>query len=371
MRRGRDIGALLALAALSLAVPPAGLARAEPSAPQLYSGVARLSGRLALMGQGSSSLGLPRGRALAELRFVNRDGYTIAVTAFGQTVALDVSRARFRVEGRGRQRRRVRERVAETTYLAHGRVTPRSIEASFGDRGRIAMRFRPNGRKLHATRKAGCRRPNGAVIANLGSFHGELRFRGEGGFTSVEAHRIPGRSVNLRGLLACLLGISPKSDAALPPAHAPLGIHLPGLVAERAALRDGPNVPAVPTHPSGGPRSTTLVANRKEALARIVFAAQVRGDGRPRFLAVDQASEGSLGIVRLAYVRGDASAFAFDDILSSATVSPPPPFQGSAGLRRGPGNAKSWSGSLAVSFLGMPGVPLTGAPFGAWLSQGF
>ena len=367
MRRRRIACGLLTLAALSCAAAPAVAAQRAPSASQLYAGLAGLNERLALMGQGSSSLGLSRDRALSELRFENRDGYTISVTAFGQTVALDVSRARFRLQGRGEQRRRVRERVSETTYLAHGRVTPRSIEASFGDRGRIALRFRPSGRKLHATRKAGCKRPSDAVIADLGSFDGELRFRGEGGFTSVDAHRVPGRSVNLGGLLACLFGSSPKRDAALPPARAPLGIRLPGLVAERG----GPSVPAVPAHPGSGPRSTTLVADRKEALARIVFAAQVRGDGRPRFLAVDQASEGSLGIVRLAYVRGVPTAFSFDDILSSGTVSPPPPFHGSGELRRGPRNAKSWSGPLAVSFLGAPHVPLTGTPFGAWLSQGF
>jgi len=367
VRRRRIACGLLTLAALSCAAAPAGAAQRAPSASQLYAGVARLNERLALMGQGSSSLGLPRNRTLSELRFENRDGYTIAVTAFGQTVALDVSRARFRATGRGRRRRRVRERISETTYLAHGRVTPRSIEASFGERGRIALRFRPNGRELHATRKAGCKRPSDAVIAELGSFDGELRFRGEGGFTSVEAHRVPGRSVELGGLLGCLFGSSSKRGAALPPARAPLGIRLPGLVAERG----GPSVPAVPTHPGGGSRSTTLVADRKQALARIVFAAQVRGDGRPRFLAVDQASEGSLGIVRLAYVRGVPTAFSFDDILSSATVSPPPPFHGSADLRRGPRNAKSWSGPLAVSFLGAPRVPLTGTPFGASLSQGF
>ncbi len=367
MRRRRIACGLLALAALSCAAAPAAAAQPPPSAAQLYAGVARLSERLALMGQESSSLGLRRGRGISELRFENRDGYTISVLAFGQTVALDVSRGRFRLQGRGERRHRVRERVQETTYLAHGRVTPRSIEASFGDRGRIAVRFHSSGRRLHAGRRAGCKRPNGAAIADLGTFDGVLLFRGEGGFTSVDAHRIPGRSVDLGALFACLLGVSPQSDAALPRAHAPLGIRLPGLVAQGG----GPAVPSVPTHPSSGPRSTTLVADSKAALARVLFAAQVRGDGRPRFLAVDQASEGGLGIVRLAYARGGATAFSFDDVLSSATVSPPPPFDGVADLRRGPRNEKSWSGSLAASFLGAPHLSLTGSPFGAWLSQGF
>jgi len=70
-------------------------------------------------------------------------------------------------------------------------------------------------------------------------------------------------------------------------------------------------------------------------------------------------------------VRGDEGDFSFDDALSSAKVSPPPPFRGSAELRRGASNQKSWSGPLAVSFLGAPEVPLTGTAFGASLSQGF
>jgi hypothetical protein len=373
MRRQRTIRGLLALttalAALALGAAPAGAAQGTPSAGGLFAGAARLNEELALMGQGSSALGLPGGGALAEVRFENSDGYTISVVGFGQTVGLSVSRARVSGYRHGNRRRKIRERVASTTYLAHGRVTPTSIEASFGERGRIALRFRPSGRKVRATRDAGCRRPSDGVLADLGVFAGELRFEGEGGYTSVEAHRVPGRSIDLAALLACLFGASPGGHAALPQSSAPLGISLPGLVA--AGPRGAPSAPAVPTHPSTGPKSTVLLADSKLALSRVVFAAQERGGGRPRFLALDQASEGSIGIVRLAYVRGAPSALAADRILSSATTTPPPPFSGSGALRRGPGNAKSWSGSLAVSFLGAPQVPLTGAPFGAWLSRSF
>ena len=366
MRR-RARRALLVLATLSLLAVPATAAHAAPVAQRLYAGVERLNGQLALMGQGTSSLGLRRDRAFSELHFRNHDGYTIKVTAFGQTVALDVSRSRT-VDGR--HGKRVRERVAETTYLAHGTVNSHTIRASFGDRGRIDLHFRSTGRALRSTQRSGCRKPTGASIASVGIYTGELRFEGEGGFTSVEVHRVRGRSIDLRSLLACLLGASPRSAASLPPAQAPLGIELPGLVAERGgAGRSG--VPAVPTHPSSGPKSTTLVADRKQPLSRVFFAAQRRGRGRAHFLAVDQASEGSLAVIRLASVRGDAPAFSFDATLSHASVSPPPPFHGNAELRRGPHDAKSWSGTLAASFLGAPHVPLAEPPFGVWLSQGF
>ena len=319
------------------------------------------------MGQGASALGLPAARSLAELRFENRDGYTISVLAFGQTVAMEVRRVELagRREGGGRK---IRERVAATTYLAHGRVTPTSIAASFGERGRISLRFRPSGRAVRATRKVGCRRPSRRVIARLGVFSGELRFEGEGGYTSAEAHRVPGRSIDFAALLACLFGARAPLDA-LPQATAPLGIRLPGTVARGADGAAG--VPSTPTHPSQGPKSTTLVAERKLALRRTVFAAQVRGGGRPRFLAAEQGSEGQLGIARLVSVRGAAADFSSDDSLANGRVAPPPPFEGAAALSRGPGNARSWSGSLAVSFLGAPRVPLTGDRFAAWLSRGF
>src|ERR1044072_8884280 len=74
-------------------------------------------------------------------------------------------------------------------YLAHGKATPTSIEASFGDLGRISLRLRPSGRELHATRRAGCKRPHGLPIARIGLFVGELRFRGEDGYNSARAPR--------------------------------------------------------------------------------------------------------------------------------------------------------------------------------------
>ncbi|HEX6688078.1 MAG TPA: hypothetical protein VF085_05375 [Solirubrobacterales bacterium] len=351
----------LAVAVLALFCAAQAAAEPLPSAPALMAGAARLNDELSLLGQGSSTLGLPRNQSLSELRFENSDGYKIAVVAFGQTVALSVTRAH------GRQKHR--NRISTTTYLAHGKVTPTSIAASFGDRGRIAVRFQPTGRKVRATRKAGCKTSGDGILAHIGVFAGELRFEGEGGYTSAEIHRVRGRSVDFTALLACLFGSSPGRHAVLPPPRSPLGLRLPGLVG--AGLRTAASAPGVRTHPSTRPRSTTLLADSKAALSRTVFAAQVRGQGRSHFIALDEVSEGSIGVIRLAFARSAPSAFGFDGILSSATVAPPPPFSGAGTLNRGPGRTKSWAGSLAVSFLGAPRVPLTGAPFDAWLVRGW
>lgn len=164
--------ACLALVTVLLCAQPA-VAKSSPSAPALLVGVSQLNDELALLGQGSSTLGMSRNRALSELRFENSDGYTISVVAFGQTVALSVTHAHGQRQGHSP--------ASTTTYLAHGKVTPTSIAASFGDRGRIAVRFQPSGRKVRPTRKAGCKISGDGVIARLGVFAGELSFRGEGG----------------------------------------------------------------------------------------------------------------------------------------------------------------------------------------------
>jgi len=353
--------ACLGLLAALLCAQPA-VAESPPSASALLAGTAQLNDELALLGQGSSSLGAPGDQVLSELKFENSDGYAITVVAYGQTVSLSVAHSHGRRNGRGL--------ASDVTYLAHGKVTPTSIAASFGDRGRIDVRFQPSGRKLRATRKAGCKSPGGGVLARFGVFAGELRFQGEGGFTSVEAHRVPGRAVDFNALVACLFGATPHDrQAVLPAPKLPWGIHLPG--ADVGARRATPETPSVQTHPSRGPKPTTLLADHKTPLTRTVFAAQVRGRGKVRLLAVESASEGSIGVIRFVKTQADPSVLSVDGILSRATVKPPAPFSGTGAYEQGPGNAKSWTGSLAVSFLGAPHVPLTGAPFLARLARGW
>jgi hypothetical protein len=113
-----------------------------------------------------------------------------------------------------------------------------------------------------------------------------------------------------------------------------------------------------------------LIADDKLPLSRTLFWAQLRG-ARTRFLALDERSEGRIGVIRMVIANGPQSAFSFDDPLASAAVAPPAPFSGKGAFQHGPGSEKSWTGSLAVSFLGAPGVPLTGLPFRTQLLQGW
>ncbi len=318
--------ALLAPAAAASATPP------KP-APALFARAMQVRDELALLRQNAGPLGPLEKRTLSELKFTNRDGYAITVIGFGQTVALSVS------HDHGRSAKR----TSTTTYLAHGRVTPTSIQASFGDRGRIAVRFRPAPRPLRAGPNAGCRRSSDGLLGRLGVFVGELRFRGEGGYTSAEVHRVHGGTIDFKALIACLLGKARPGRRAL--------------------------VSGVRTHPSHRPKRTTLIADSKTALSRTVFGAQARGEGRVRFIALEESSEGSLGTIRIVTASGPPAAFAFDDHLSGATIAPPAPFSGSGAFQHGAGSEKSWAGSLAVSFLGAPRTPLTGSPFKTQLVQ--
>jgi hypothetical protein len=339
MRGRRAIPALAAAAALLAAVPVA--AAATPTAPALRAGVSRLDAELSLLARGSAPLGSRHHLDLVELKFENRDGYEIEVLGFGQTVALSVSRGKHP--------------AATTTYLVHGKVTPRSIEASLGERGRIAVRLRPTGRTLRVPRRSGCGEAGGA-IGRLGVFVGSLHFRGEGGYTSADVHRAGGGSVDLTALFSCLS--SAERGAARSPTGLPVG---PLAFGSAAATASG--APGVRTHPSNSPPISILFADRKLPLSRTAFAAEARAGKRVRLVALDERSEGSIAVVRYAQASAPPSTFASDNALSQAGVTPPAPFSGSATFLRGPGGASSWTGTLAASFPGAPRVPLTGPDF--------
>ncbi len=268
-------------------------------------------------------------RAL-ELRFRNRDGYEITVAGFGQTVLLGVS------QSGGLS-------AATTAYLAHGEVGPDSMRARFAGLGRVAVRFRPSGR-VRRRRGSGCPR---RVAARFGVFVGDLSFDGEGGYTSVRRRRAKGAIFVPPVQEAC--GHSgPRRRSAGPAAHPPV------------------------VRPRGDEKPTMLLADWTQPLGRTAFGALALGLFRAHidfFIGISEASEGSIAVVREAMALSRASSFAVDDTLSSAAVSPPPPFSGSGSFQHVADGVTSWTGSLTVSFPGAPGVPLTGPQFKAQLER--
>jgi hypothetical protein len=352
------VAVLLLAVALLCALPQGASADGPPTAHRLFARLSQLSGELELPQAIPDGPALLSAKAFTEARLVNRDGYEIRVIAFGQTVGLRVAR------------RAGRKRPAITTYLARGRVTPTSIRASFAGLGRVKLRFQRSTRTLSGPLLEGCKARGRGPIARFGIFVGGLRFRGEDGYTSAEAHRLHGASIDIDALIACLRGGVVRSKRVESPS--PRSPFLPAALSPFATRQHRAPPPAeAPTHPTNRPRRTILLAESKQPLSRTVFAALSDGRRRVRYVAAVGSSEGPIAILRLAVATARVSSFAFNDSLSHARIAPPPPFEGSGLFEHGAGSAKSWSGSLAVSFLGAPHLPLTGTPFSVLLGQEF
>lgn len=356
MRRSGAIAAFFALAACLLGAPVVATAStpADASAQRLLAHVDRLGFELGLPLEDLDALNLRGVDSISEVELVNGDGYRIAVLAFGQTVALQVARTGG-------------PRPSATTYLAHGRATPTSMRASFGELGRVDLHFQRSAGSPGPTPFGDCHSRRGPIL-RVGVFVGGIRFRGEGGYTSARAHRVQGTSIDFAALAACLRhSLRAARRTAIPP-RSPFAALLE---LTRSDKRRAPPVPSAPTHPSDGPQRTILAARSTQPLSRTVFLALARGNRDVRYVAAEATSKGAIGIVRVAAVRAPRSSFSFNRKLSSARVAPPRPFGGTGVFEHGPGSAKSWTGPLSVSLLGAPHLPLTGSPFSAELGQEF
>jgi hypothetical protein len=262
--------------------------------------------------------------APGELRFSfpSSNGYSIAVSGQGATAIVRV----------GHPTRPPARATAFSAYIARAKVSGGGLRASFGERGRIAVRFRPSGRVRRSRPERGCFGPD-HFTSRFGVFVGEVSFEGEDGYTSVHLRRVKGTIV------------SPLSLDCIAP-------DLPS-----------PQPTAGQTAPGGRAAKVTQIrASWRLGLRAASFAA-IGGSRRATYFAESQESVGSLAVYRFAFALGSPVTFVADDALSLAGVTPPAPFSGSAAFQRDAGGAKSWTGSLAVSFPGAPDTPLTGPQF--------
>jgi len=251
-------------------------------------------------------------------------GYRVGVIGIGDSVLLEV------IHGRAK---------AITAYVARGTATPGRLEASFGDLGSIRMRFRRSGETPSASSDRRCRRGH-RILRRTGVYVGNLRFRGEGGYISIHAHRAKGRVSTVAPW--CLQSQVDRSDQ-----HAvrPSQRHDPfELAAVGASWREGVS-------------STS--------------AGAVALGGATLFFASTAQSQGDLAILRFAFASArSAQAFTVDNALTRAQIRPPAPFHGTGIYRAAPDGTKTWSGGLAVNFPGAPRLPLTGPQFKPELKTG-
>jgi hypothetical protein len=279
-----------------------------------------LAAGIVLIGMGSTA-GAQSARRL-EFNLRADHGYRVVVQASRATATLTATRSKHGAKT-----------GSLGSYIARRERGDGAIRATFGDLGAVAMRFRPNGAVTHSKPQTGCVGADRYTIHH-GVFVGSLRFRGEGGYVSVKAHRVAGVS------------------------STPLSLDCGGSRASGGARSAG----------AGGPLFRFEAGFRSGTLAEFFYASE-EGAHPARFVASVEQTIGRLAIHRLAVARGRPSSFATDDALSFATLAPTNPFAGTGSMTRGPTGARLWGGSLTVSFPGAPDVPLTGPLFKTRLSR--
>lgn len=218
--------------------------------------------------------------------------------------------------------------VVSAAYISKGRFKEDRIRARFGNRGRVAVEFRPSGR---ATYRRPPRRCEGEPkVTQPGVFVGTIRFRGEAGYTELERARARGEMRTLtrwecrRGRRARGAGLDPEAERFT-------------VLEAGAGGYPVASFSAIASRPKGRSGETRFVASRLE--------------GRPT----------SMVVIRRVFAHGEDESFRFDEALSTATAAPPPPFEGSAAFTRDAGGeGGSWLGSLTVDFPGAADVPLAG-----------
>lgn len=267
------------------------------------------------------------------LHLKSSNGYTIDVLSFGaRKLALHVSRFRGLTSGSGLT-------ITSATYFVPRQAgEPGEIRASLGKLGRIALRFRPSG-PPEEQREPGCK--GRGSTTQEGRYIGTINFRGERGFTVARASSADGQmSRSFRRVC--------KRRAE-----------------ERGGDSGGPKGVSLGAYVKGDPEGPAF--NVQKTVSRRGFEA-----GSVNYTASVSERRGRIEITRSAQATAESSTFSASGPTANpalASVSPPPPFSGTATFERFAGAAPTWSGNLSVSLPGRDSLPLTGPEFSARLCR--
>ena len=219
---------------------------------------------------------------------------------------------------------------AGTSYTVHAKASPLRIDARFGKFGRVSVRLKTERMKKGKLEEQCKGKPE---TVRFGVFVGTIRFRGEGGYTSVAARHAEGRMSSGQRLKCVFPNLRPGAGSARESRQVP-----PTLAASQGRHR------FIQVEPSGGKQRS------------IIFSA---GSSERR---------GRMDIFRNVFAEAPPASFVFASDLSSATVQPPLPFHGEASFQRSP-SGLAWSGPLSVDFPGREDVQLAGPRFTAHLAR--
>jgi hypothetical protein len=222
---------------------------------------------------------------------------------------------------------------ASASYLARGTVTEQAIEGRFGNLGWVSIQKAPGGWVERHSKQDGCR---GKVPTTWrGRFIGIISFRGEMGFTHVHAESARG-STERSHRVVCKRHKGPVR----PPRSEPPSISL-GVISSRY------------------PRTPWFSVYKQEIDPRLLRFSPTLDDAVYTTHAIERRA--NMGIVRSATAHSAPEAFAVSPIGANpliATVTPPPPFSGSAAYEELPDGSALWSGNLTVELPGRSEIPL-------------
>jgi hypothetical protein len=267
----------------------------------------------------------------AGLHLQGSHGYELAVTASGhKRVTLTASKGSSFV-----------------SYTAPGRATSRRINANFGSLGRVSVRLEnPAPRRKEGGFPLSCR--GRKPIRKTGTFHGTIRFRGEGGFTAVDADNARGGFRKSFRRVCGPPGSKKRRSDSRDRLRAAEDPFLTSLLQAKSNL-DGRSTEFAIIRLEAGKGEdfenliSFVIAEQRERLGRIQIGRGIFTDGGDRSLLASPP-----GVLPV-----------------EATVNLARPFFGSASFHEDAGLPPTWTGTFGVSLPGAPGIPLTGESFRA------
>lgn len=225
---------------------------------------------------------------------------------------------------------RVFRKGSAASYEVPAKIDATRIKATLGGVGRISVRFHPRGKPRIA--HIGCA-PGAKLRYQPGVWMGKITFKGEEGFTRVEA-RSAKQIVWPFLLIACPYISEPVE----------LGPELPG--------------------------ASLLAGWRSKSRSVGLRAITNRPGGRVKLGAAIEEQKGQLHVTRAVEDFSPGTGFEFDQALSTATLRPPGPFfSGTATYSRAAEPQSRWIGDLSVDLPGRSNLPLAGTRFSVSLDH--